>query len=175
MITHEILSQAEDDRKIYLTIMSKKHRDTILHIVQEAGIEHRHDIHEAVRTSQEASELRGVSMSSGAKAIVLRGKKTKDSFLVVIPADRKVDISVIKDLVGEKLSFNPRVEEEFDCEPGSVPPFGSVIGLQTYADNDLEETLNFNIGLRTDSLQISKADYLALEKPITGNFSIKHE
>ncbi|MCA9352603.1 hypothetical protein KC901_00280 [Patescibacteria group bacterium] len=152
--------------------MSKEHRDTILNIVKVNNIPYQHDVHEPVRTSQEASDLRGVSMSSGAKAIVLRGKKTKQSILVVIPADRKVNAKKIQDLVGEKVSFNPRVEEEFDCELGSVPPFGSVIGLQTYADSELEDVLNFNIGLRTDSLQISKNDYLALENPIVGDFSM---
>jgi len=141
-------------------------------MVRERNLPHKHDVHEPVRTSQEASDLRGVSMSSGAKAIVVRGKKSKESWLVVIPADRKVDMKTIQQVVGEKLSFHPDVENEFDCEPGSVPPFGSVLGLQTYADNNLEDTLNFNIGLRTDSLQISKTDYLSLETPILGNFSI---
>jgi len=111
-------------------------------------------------------------MSSGAKAIVLRGKKTKQSVLVVIPADRRVDTKKVQELVGEKVSFHPHVEEEFGCEPGSVPPFGSIIGLQTYADDALEDVLNFNIGLRTDSLQMGRGDYLKLEQPIVGTFSI---
>ncbi len=52
-----------------------------------------------------------------------------------------------------------------------MPPFGSVLGLQTYADEGLEDVLNFNIGLLTESLQMKKEDYLKLENPILGKFT----
>ncbi len=149
--------------------MSKDHRDKILELV--SGIEYKHDTHAPVRTSQEASEIRGVNLSSGAKAIVLRGKKTEKRYLVVIPAHKRLDTKAVQESVGEKVSFVTDVESEFGCVPGSVPPFGSVIGLQTYADVDLEDVLNFNIGLLTESLRISKADYLRLENPISGKYS----
>lgn len=152
--------------------MSIKHRDEILERVKSAGVEYNYHIHEPVRTSAEASEVRGVALSSGAKALVLRGKKSGNSVLVVIPAHKKVNVKVVEKLVGEDLSFNPDVEKEFDCIPGSVPPFGSVLGLITYADLELEDVLNFNIGLLTDSLRLSKKDYLELEKPILGSFAI---
>ena len=129
--------------------MSVIHRDAILEKVKNAGIDLKHFVHEPVRTSQEASDTRGVSLSSGAKALVLKGKKSGKSVLVVIPAHKKVNTKVIKILLDEDVSFNPNVEEEFDCIPGSVPPFGSVLGLQTYADISLEDVLNFNIGLLT--------------------------
>lgn len=149
--------------------MSKEHRDKILDLVKD--IEYKHDTHAPVRTSQEASDIRGVSLSSGAKAIVLRGKKTEKRYLVVIPAHKRLDTKAVQEKVGEKVSFVTDVESEFGCVPGSVPPFGSVLRLQTYADEALEDVLNFNIGLLTESLRISKTDYLNIEKPIVGKFS----
>ena len=55
--------------------------------------------------------------------------------------------------------------------PGSVPPFGSVMNLKTFADEELEEELNFNVGLLTESVTISKENYLQLEKPVVGKWS----
>jgi prolyl-tRNA editing enzyme YbaK/EbsC (Cys-tRNA(Pro) deacylase) len=149
--------------------MSEIHRNKILDLVK--NIEHTHSVHVAVHTSEEASRVRGVPMSSGAKAIVLEGDKSKNTILVVIPAHRKVDFVKLKDKTGEKFHFKPSPFEAIGCVPGSVPPFGSVLGLQTFADADLEDVLNFNIGLLTESLQIKKQDYLNLENPILGNFS----
>ena len=60
------------------------------------------------------------------------------------------------------------------CIQGSVPPFGSLFGLQTYIDEKLMDKskydfISFNGGLRTKSFQIKKDDYLKLEKPILCN------
>ncbi len=153
--------------------MSVLHRDAILKRVSDAGCDFKHDVHEPVTTSQHASDIRGVPLSSGAKAIIVRGRKTGRHTMFVLPADRRLDTKVAVSLVGEKISFAADVERDFDCVPGSVPPFGSVLGLQTYADEALEDVLNFNIGLITESMQLSKKDYLALEKPTLARFSEK--
>ena len=45
--------------------------------------------------------------------------------------------------------------------------------IQTLLQNlkTTEDVLNFNIGLLTESVSISKKDYLDLEKPIVGSWS----
>ncbi len=55
--------------------MSKNHRDKILEMT--SGLDVKHSVQEPVGKSKEASELRGVPLSSGAKAILIQGKKTK--------------------------------------------------------------------------------------------------
>lgn len=149
--------------------MSEIHRDKILELVK--NVDHKHSVHEPVRTSEEAAQVRGVSMSSGAKALVLEGEKSGKTILVVIPAHKKVDFQKLKERTGEKFHFKENPFEAIGCVPGSVPPFGSVLGLPTFADDALEDILNFNIGLLTESLQLSKKDYLALEKPELGTWS----
>jgi Ala-tRNA(Pro) deacylase len=151
--------------------MSIQHRNKILELVQNAGVWHKHFEHEPVTTSEHASAIRGVALSSGAKAIVTFGKKSNTRRMFVIPAHKKLNTKKVKELVGEQISFVSDVGAEFDCVPGSVPPLGSVLGIQTYADNNLEETLNFNIGLLTESLQLKKEDYVKLEQPIMGDYS----
>lgn len=149
--------------------MSEIHKNKILDLVK--GREYKHSVHEPVRTSAEAAEIRGVNLSSGAKALVLTGKKSKQNILVVIPAQKKVDFNVLKKELREDYTFAQNPEQVVGCVPGSVPPFGSVLGLQTFADVELEETLNFNIGLLTDSVTLSKKDYLEIENPKVGTWS----
>ncbi len=123
--------------------------------------------HEPTRTSEDAARIRGVSLHEGAKALVLRGSKTKTHWLFVMPADLKLDGKKVKQIVGENVSFAQDPETVTGCVPGSVPPFGSIIGLKTYCDKRLAENeeINFNAGSLTDSINMKYGDYLALEKP----------
>jgi prolyl-tRNA editing enzyme YbaK/EbsC (Cys-tRNA(Pro) deacylase) len=151
--------------------MSEIHRNLIIKKLTQKNIEFKHFEHEAVTTSEDASRIRGVALSSGAKALVLEQKKTKEMILVVVPAHKKIDFKKLKEKSGEDYSFAEKVSEKVACVPGSVPPFGSVLNLQTYADESLEDILNFNCGLLTESIQLKKSDYLVAENPIIGNFS----
>ena len=149
--------------------MSEIHRDKILELVKDVG--HKHFVHEPVRTSEEAAQVRGVNLSSGAKALVLTGKKTGQNILCVIPASKKIDFKILKNVLGEDFTFAENPENLIGCVPGSVPPFGSVLGLKTFADVELEGELNFNVGLLTESVTLSKENYLKLENPVVGKWS----
>lgn len=59
--------------------------------------------HEPVRTSEEASKVRGTSLSSQAKALIL--KNENEFVLCVIPADQKLDHKKMEQLVGKKLKM----------------------------------------------------------------------
>ncbi len=150
--------------------MSTLHRDAIIKKLDDTHVTYKHFEHAPVTTSQHASEIRGVPLSSGAKALVLADKKSGANILVVIPADKKIDFDKLKNVTGNKYSFASNPENVVGCVPGSVPPFGSVLGLQTYADTTLADTLNFNIGLLTESVSLSKQDFFTTEQPIEGDF-----
>lgn len=132
-----------------------------------AGIQYTLSHHEPTRTSEDASRIRGVSMHSGAKAIVTKGHKTGTHYLFVMPADLKLDNAKAKAAVGEPVGFATDVEAITGCVPGSVPPFGSVLGLQTYMDPRLGENdiINFNAGSLTDSIGMRYEDYVKVEQP----------
>ncbi len=107
-------------------------------------------------------------MHAGAKALVLRGNKTKQHWLFVMPADLRLDSKKVVAIVGEKVSFASDPVTVTGCVPGSVPPLGSLLGLQTYMDKRLAENdvIHFNAGSLTDSIEMKYVDYLAIEKPI---------
>ena len=70
------------------------------------------------------------------------------------------------------------MKDKTGCVNGAVPPFGTLFDAHTYVDNSLVEqgeTMNFNAGLRTHSIQIKVQDYLAVENPKLGNFIQKED
>src|SRR5262249_35256691 len=136
--------------------------------LQEAGIAFTVLRHQAAFTSEEAAAVRGTPLSSGAKALVV--KASDDFVLLVLPADRKLDSKKARAGLGVKsLRFASReeVEQLTGLQPGSIPPFGSLFGLQTYCDPALAEnaSINFNAGDHAISVQMAYADYEATEKP----------
>lgn len=55
------------------------------------------------------------------------------------------------------------------CLSGAVPPFGSVFKVPTVIDSSLiaqGDTINFNAGLRTKSVQMKTKDYIEIENPL---------
>jgi Ala-tRNA(Pro) deacylase len=136
--------------------------------LQAAGIAFTVLRHEPVYTSEQAAAVRGVPLASGAKALVL---KAGESFaLAVVPADRKLDSKKARTALGSRsIRFADReeVEQITGLRPGSIPPFGSLFGLPTWCDPALGEnvSINFNAGDHSISVQMSYADYVAIEQP----------
>jgi len=131
--------------------------------------------HEPVRTSAEAASTRpGYSLRQGAKAIVLRVKRSKrDRFFVMLvyPADRKFDSKSVKHrLEARDIRFaneDEVAELTGGVLPGAVPPFGNLFGLPVFADPALfeSERIVFNAGDRRFSLAMLAADYRRLARP----------
>jgi Ala-tRNA(Pro) deacylase len=140
----------------------------------------RHDVafdvlhHEPVYTSQQAAEVRGTPLASGAKALVCKGD---DRFVMfVLPADRKLANKAIRGALGwRKLRF--ATPEEVltltGLTPGSIPPFGSLFDLPTYCDARLgeNEKINFNAGDHSISVSMPYAEYVRVEDPMLGQFA----
>src|SRR5215831_10236088 len=124
--------------------------------------------HEPVFTSEQAAAVRGTSLASGAKALVL---KAGDNFcLAVLPADRKLDSKKARDALGVKglrFATKEEVEQLTGLQPGSIPPFGSLFGLKTYCEPALAEnpSINFNAGDHSISVQLPYLEYGRVEAP----------
>lgn len=145
-------------------------------LLDERGCEYKFFEHEAVRTSEEAHALRpGYSMSQGAKALIIRGKREGgERFFAqcVLPADCKLDGNKAKEAIGAK-SISFATQEESDrltggVEFGGIPPFGNLFGLPVYMDPKLKEhdEILFNCGDRRATIVMKLADYLAIVQPI---------
>jgi Ala-tRNA(Pro) deacylase len=152
----------------------KKEAEKILSIFKENNVCYQLYEHEPVYTSQEAAKIRGVELKTGCKSMVL---KTKDGKFVLanVAADRKIDLKKLERMLDRKLSFASKEEvlQTTNCESGSVPPFGKLFGLPTFLDESVLENdfVNFNIGMLTRSVKISKQDLLKVMDPTISKFS----
>jgi Ala-tRNA(Pro) deacylase len=130
--------------------------------------------HAAVFTSEEAAAVRGTPLASGAKALVC--KADERLVLIVLPADRKLAGKLVRKSAGVKsLRFATReeVESRTGLAPGSIPPFGSLFGLDTWCDESLAEQprINFNAGDHTISISMTYADFVRAEQPRMGRYA----
>ena len=90
--------------------------------------------------------------------------------LFVLPADLKGDLDGIKanlqvnDLT---LATKDEIKSKIGLEAGSIPPFGSIIGLKTYVDIRLAENdeIAFNAGRHDRSIKMKYSDFIKTEKP----------
>ena len=143
-------------------------------LLDDAGCWHETFAHAPARTSEEAAAARpGYSLAQGAKAIILRVKRTKkDKFfaMLVFPADRKFDGKRVKVHFGARdIRFATEAEVgelTGGVQPGGVPPFGNLFELPVYAAPELfeRERIVFNAGDRRFSVAMRSADYRRLAK-----------
>ena len=82
--------------------------------------------------------MRGVSLNSGAKAMLLRDNSSKSVetsilfTLAVMSASKKFSWKLVKKVLKVKNMRFATPEEVYQitgCLPGAVPPFGSIFGV----------------------------------------------
>jgi Ala-tRNA(Pro) deacylase len=147
----------------------------VQNLLQERGLSFEVLRHQPVFTSEEAAAVRGVALSTGAKALIC---KVDDRFVMfVLPGDKKLDSKRVRQTLGIRgLRFATREELTAltGLPPGAVPPFGSLFGLATYCDTGLvdNERVNFNAGDHAISISLRCPDYLQAENPTLGSFAV---
>jgi nondiscriminating aspartyl-tRNA synthetase len=150
-------------------------RNEIIHQLHEKKMDFDHRVHEPTPTSEDSARVRQIKMEEGIKALILKGKNTKKNYQFNIPAHLKVDMKAVAERVGEKCEFeDPAViQERFGLQIGGVPPFGNLLNLDNYYDEQIaqEERAAFNCGLTTESIIMKSKDLLALVEPKIGKFS----
>ncbi len=157
--------------------MGLKERNQILVFLKKSGISFEHLVHAPVFTSKQAAKVRGVSLKQDVKAMVL-SSNSKELFLFCLSADRKIDFKKAARVAGVGRLFLASPADVFrvtGCEIGSVSPFsGTISNLKTFFDRQIleNETIEFNIGLHTDSVRMKSADLLALIKPALADFGL---
>ncbi len=99
--------------------------------------------------------------------------------LAVLPCTSRIELgplSAVLGLSGSDLRLattDELVGIFIDCEPGVVPPFGKLYGLDTIFDVSLLEVeeLVFGGNLRHEGLRMRASDYVAIEEPLIGSFA----
>ena len=150
-------------------------RNEIIRLLHLHKIEFDHLVHEATPTSEDSACVRKIRMEEGVKALILRGKSTKKNYQFNIPAHLKLDMKAVQETVGEKCEFeDPAViKERFGLTIGGVPPFGNLLNLDNYFDEQIleEKRAAFNCGLLTESILVNSSAFGTIADPKFGKFS----
>ena len=146
----------------------------LLDLLESSKVPYRVLRHPPARTSEEAARLRGTPLEAGAKALVCYADD--EIVLIVVPADRRLDGRAFRRQArvrSVRMVDAERVETLVGAPIGAVPPFGSLVGLKTYADRAVvgREEIAFNAGARDLSVTMRGPDYASIEKPIVGDFA----
>lgn len=152
-----------------MTVLEK-----IVELLDQNHIEYQLTEHEPVRTSEEAARVRGTDIHSGAKAMIAKSGITY--YLVVLPADKKIDWKSLKHVLEVKdisLAALEEAEQLTGLKMGAVPPFGSILNLATVFDEEIAkiEKVNFNAGEQTRSISMKSEDLIKLVQPKIGMIS----
>ncbi len=148
--------------------------ERLLAWLREAGVPFTLLEHEPVRTSEEAARVRGTRLEEGAKALVVRAD---DRYAhIVLPANLRTDNAALRALLGtRKIRFATTEEllEVTGCEPGAVPPFGTLFDLPVLVDERLSanDEISFNAGSTSVSIRMRCEDFVRLSGATVGRFA----
>jgi Ala-tRNA(Pro) deacylase len=125
--------------------------------------------HSLAYTAQGIAALMHISGKELAKTVIVR--IDGNLAMVVVPASRHVDLSLLKRALGAQaveLASEPDFKDKFpDCEAGAMPPFGNLYEMAVYVDESLtsNEEITFNAGTHRDLLRMDWADLVGLVEP----------
>lgn len=121
-----------------------------------------------------SSAISGTNPEAGAKTLVMMVDGVKPIMAVLRGPDR-VSRNGIKKLTGSRdvrMATPEEVERITLAELGTLPPIGSLFGIETYVDKHLleESEIVFGTGLRTKSIILNTDAFRKVINPIVGDF-----
>lgn len=131
--------------------------------------------HSSAFTAQEIAASAHIPGKELAKTVII--KLDAKMVMAVLPASYKVDFELLKEATG---ATSIRLAEEFEfidkfpgCDPGAMPPFGNLYGMDVYAAKSLseDEEIAFNAGTHTELIKLPYKDFERLVKPKVLEFS----
>lgn len=125
--------------------------------------------HSPAFTAQQVAESAHIPGREMAKTVIV--KLDDKMAMVVLPADTKVDLHVIRDSVDAQkveLASEHEFKDKFPgCELGAMPPFGNLFGMRVYVDPKLSKDKNiaFNAGSHSQLIKLAYEDFVRLVNP----------
>jgi len=151
--------------------------DKLKKALEAAGAKYEVIPHGEAFTALEVAERTHVKGNMVVKVVMV--KSDKGFVMAALPADRRVDIAALREALGLKMAALAS-EAEFrrlfpDCEPGAMPPFGSLYGIPVYVDSSLalDDEIVFQAGNHYEVVKMSYADYERVAAPTVLSLSKK--
>jgi Ala-tRNA(Pro) deacylase len=131
--------------------------------------------HRQAFTAQRIAQLLHVPGREMAKTVVI--KTGHGPVLAVLPATHRIDLECLRRELGEnraELAAEADMGQIFpDCEPGAIPPFGSLYHVRTVMDETLadDDKIVFEAQSHDGAIRMNCHDYLAVEQPRMASFA----
>ena len=126
--------------------------------------------HEKTYTTIDEARALGIEADAVVKTLLL--DTASGHVLAVIPGDRRLDMRLVEDVVGDKhahLATEQEIERDLPgIELGSLPPLGGLLKMHAYVDPEVlqHETIVFAAGTQTESIKARSEDVFR-DEPIT--------
>jgi Ala-tRNA(Pro) deacylase len=111
-----------------------------------------------------------------AKAVIV--KVRGDYAMAVLPSHHVVDLERMGSALGD-VEVTLASEDEFeglcpDCEPGAIPPFGNLYGLDVYMSPELakQERITCVAGHHAEAIRLDYRDFERLVSPTSIDLSV---
>lgn len=131
--------------------------------------------HPTAFTAQKVAAAEHVPGREHAKVTIVRAGER--FVMTVLPAPKRVDFRKLGRLLPGADVRLP-AEDEFrgafpQCEPGAMPPFGNLFGMEVLVDRTLaeDEEIVFEAGTHDESIRMRFADFVRLAKARIADFS----
>ncbi len=138
-------------------------------LLEENKIKYVTILHDPAYTAQEKAASAHVSGKDLAKTVLV--KINGDLSMVVLAANEKLNLPNLKKelnaskvLLADESNF---VSSFPGCEPGAVPPFGNIYGMDVYISDALsrDREIVFNAGSHIELIKLPMDDYFNIVSP----------
>jgi len=138
-------------------------------------VPYEHVVHKTVFTAYDAAQTLKRQLKEIAKTLLIQADKT--FVLVIIPADKKLDMVRLKKVLGVgKVSIpNEKVMVRvLKIKPGAVASFGALHKLEVIVDKALatSQKVIFSTGSFTDSVLMKVKDFVRIEEAKVAQIAI---
>lgn len=139
-------------------------------LLDRAGVKYEVVRHAPVYTAQHRAATAHIPGWHVAKVVVVRDG---DWFgMAVVPAPAQLDVDALARVTRRKR-LRLAAENEFvhlfpDSEPGAMPPFGGIYGVEVFLDRTLAEAGEIVVpaGNHGEEIRISGAEYIRVANPV---------
>jgi Ala-tRNA(Pro) deacylase len=142
-------------------------KDELKFYLKKSGIDFIEHKHPAVYTVEEASRYEGDLDFMHCKSLFIKGKKSRNFYMVIMLADKRLDLKYLESGLHEKLTFASKEDlaRILNIYPGAVGPFSlmnenasKVIVLIEKAIWDGDK-VGFHPNDNTETLELSGEDF----------------
>lgn len=140
--------------------------------LSERGVDFQRVPHRESHGARQLAKELQVSAGDVAKTVLLRADHGYRYFVAVLPADKEINFGAVSCILGHcqlELASEAEIAERCpDCERGVLPPFGSVYGMKTIADESLtnDDDVYFEGDTHHEAIRMKFADFRRIEEPL---------